>query len=791
MRFINNQRGVVPVFFLLSALGIIIYILISSTLPFKDKLFSLLFPKPPSYAATSTDTQYNMGVLVIKYFPLTSNGQNIDISVTGDVGESYAIVKKRTDDVTNQLKISLEKASTYLGYKDPNAVPSLKYTIIDTKEYTQMVPILNDGKRTPDYNNIMLSHNICDYVDNKGVTEVWLWAYQGPNYPGLQTPYLNISESKMAGPYGDISNSPRLNNMPVCKKTYRVYTFNFQRYTSEALESWGHQIEAEMDAVDRSLYRDKFQGPKYPNCNPDDPSYNQTTQGNPIYGDTTSREICLQNKGDGIGRCGSVHNPPNARTEYDRNNPNTNKSDCLDWKPDSLGTLSDISCSNWGCQDIDPINNNASLNYQIWTLQNMPGKGNTKTYQGKPLRNWWDIHGDFDKVMGSDKTLTFIPISTPTPTPTTAPSLTPTPASSPSVSPSPVQTSATFKLVADTSASSFSVGSSIPVKVFARSDNDASNLFSAKLTFPKDILSVEGIYTAGSFIGDGNWVEQIFDNNAGTISIIGGVKNPGYKTSGDVLYATIVFKALKSGSTTIGISSTSEIFRNSDNINIFSLTDSKGATLNIVPTASPAPSPSPSPTTIPTPSLSPQPSSSPNPTDCILGSASWRIIKNPIIDGTLIGLQVSGSSGCYGKKVLFNVKKDNGLLPAESVSFNPQPAIFQTDTISSNWIAEYKPNGPLGILDPPSYYFRVNLEGMNNTIKSSDPELNVEKAQFVKGDNNRDGTFSLADLSVLLTNFNKLSGFPPEADINDDGQINSFDYSVMLEVLRRKSIISR
>src|SRR3989344_509578 len=37
---------------LLAALGLIIFILIATVLPFKDKLFSLLFPKPPSFAQT-------------------------------------------------------------------------------------------------------------------------------------------------------------------------------------------------------------------------------------------------------------------------------------------------------------------------------------------------------------------------------------------------------------------------------------------------------------------------------------------------------------------------------------------------------------------------------------------------------------------------------------------------------------------------------------------------------------------------------------------------------------------
>lgn len=384
----SAQSGIVHILLLLGIViigGAGLYLLSTHQLDSKKLQNGFL-----TNALSSTDTSYNLNILVIKYFPLSANGQNIDIAVTGDVGDPYTTIQQRTVNVTNNLKASIEKGSRYLGYKDPNVSPALTYQIIDTKEYTAAVPMLSDGTRRPDYSGIMTTHNICDYVDNKGVREVWLWAYQGPTYPGSSYPYLSISESKMAGPFGDISNSYTNNNMPTCKNTYRVYTFNYGRGTSEALESWGHQIEAEISAVDNNLFRNIWQGPNYP----------QTLGVN--------------------GRCGSVHNPPNARFEYDRSNPNPQQSDCLDWNPDSLGQLSSISCSIWGCQQISD-NDNPDLNYMVWNWQNLPGRLNNKTYQGSPLRNFWDVHGDFDGVMGTNKALVFV---TPTPVPSPAPTST-------------------------------------------------------------------------------------------------------------------------------------------------------------------------------------------------------------------------------------------------------------------------------------------------------------------------------------------------------------------------------
>lgn len=104
-----------------------------------------------------------MGVLVIKYFPLTADGKFIDLKVTGDIGESFSVIRQRTIDATKTLKSSLENATRYLGYKDSSAQSALRYQIIDTKEYTQAVP-LDPITRRPLYRQIMLDHNICDYM---------------------------------------------------------------------------------------------------------------------------------------------------------------------------------------------------------------------------------------------------------------------------------------------------------------------------------------------------------------------------------------------------------------------------------------------------------------------------------------------------------------------------------------------------------------------------------------------------------------------------------------------------
>jgi hypothetical protein len=70
-----------------------------------------------------------------------------------------------------------------------------------------------------------------------------------------------------------------------------------------------------------------------------------------------------------------------------------------------LGELSDISCENWGCAHKSDTDN-PPLNYGVWVWQNLPGINNSKEYQGEQLRNWWDVHGDFDNVMANSRRLT-------------------------------------------------------------------------------------------------------------------------------------------------------------------------------------------------------------------------------------------------------------------------------------------------------------------------------------------------------------------------------------------------
>jgi hypothetical protein len=341
-------------------------------------------------ATDPTQTSYSLGVLVLKFFP-TADGQNINSSVTGDVSGPISTYRTKTDSITSNLVSDLALGSSYHHYANPSAPPSLTYHVANTIEYDKAVPTVanpfygtgsppNPYAVRPNYPAVMNSASICNYVNNLGVNEIWMYSYQGPSQ-------LQIDESKMSGPNGDVSNEWVHDALPVCSKTYTLYTFNYGRGTAEAFHSHAHQFEYELRYVDNQQFSDSsylfntlFEGTAYP----------QTA---------------------GVtGRCGSVHNPPNARNEYDWANTTPQASYCQNWNPDAPGPTTQISCTTWDlsdptCADVSDTNN-SQLNYIIWWEQNFPGRGNTVSYQGNPFRNWWDVHGEWDAVVSGNLGLT-------------------------------------------------------------------------------------------------------------------------------------------------------------------------------------------------------------------------------------------------------------------------------------------------------------------------------------------------------------------------------------------------
>lgn len=356
---------------------------VASLFIFKHLNYSKATVKPEVKAASSIlpdkSAQYQMPVLVLKYFP-TTDGVNLDSSITG-VTATMAQIRTHVDTIQKDTLTYLEDGSRFHGYKDAGAPVSMHYSIIDNKEFDTALPIGNEvpwkpgqGIYRPDYMKILTDLNICNYVDNQGLKEVWFFGWH----------YGNIEpvESNMAGPYGDISNSERTNDMPVCSKTYVLYNYNYGRATDQALHDHGHQIESVLSYIDPTTFVSKFIGPW---------STYSTNDGS----------------GANFHRCGWTHNPPNTGTEYDYYNTQSSGTDCEDWNPGGTGVQVNVTCSEWQCSE---------SKFHDWRWQNMPGMNNPNP----ELSNWWDFIGDFDKAMAAGEKLYY---PTPTPTPTPRPTL--------------------------------------------------------------------------------------------------------------------------------------------------------------------------------------------------------------------------------------------------------------------------------------------------------------------------------------------------------------------------------
>lgn len=320
----------------------------------KKDAFSSLIPE-----------RFTINVIDLSFIPIV-NG-NVDVSQTGDWhSPDLSLLLKNIDDLRDDLIRTLEEGSTYHGYKDRAATPSLSYNIIEKKIFYIPMPaskefLAKDRVPFPDHMRILNEINIRDYVENKDVKEVWIWMNPTPKVAGI--------ESNMAGPYGDISNSYRSNDLPVCRKTYVVYDYNYGRSVSMAVENHTHQIEAVLNNVDRNLFWDLFVGR------------------------------------NGSGRCGWTHYPPNGRADYDWNNTTPVLSDCENWKPDGSGEKKETSCRTWSVSQ-SGCDNDEGLSFKKWWMQNIPGKDNNLYFNGKKLKNWWIFIGDFDNAMRS-KRLTY------------------------------------------------------------------------------------------------------------------------------------------------------------------------------------------------------------------------------------------------------------------------------------------------------------------------------------------------------------------------------------------------
>ncbi len=293
-----------------------------------------------------TQAPWTIPVLVINYFPLTADKKNIDIKVTSNVGAPLTEIEARCERQTRETIEALEQGSRFRPYRDAQAKTSLRYKLLDTITFHEPVPHHPTKKNYSDYNKIMERVKIDDWVENKGVREVWIWAYHSKE--------IGPVESNMSSIHGNVSNSGRDPlDLPLLRHTYTVYHYNYERGTDMAVHNHLHQIEAVMRQHGGELWQN-FEGK--PNA----------------------------------WRAGNCHFPVNGRRDYDYANKDYVETDIEDWKPEGFGQKQKMNCDRWSGND---------LKWYVYWMQAIPGASNGLTFKDRKLSNWWEFIGDYDQAV--------------------------------------------------------------------------------------------------------------------------------------------------------------------------------------------------------------------------------------------------------------------------------------------------------------------------------------------------------------------------------------------------------
>ncbi|RKU27574.1 hypothetical protein C6497_10920 [Candidatus Poribacteria bacterium] len=364
-----------------------------------------VFEKIDPYLATPASGHiYEIPVVIMRFLP-TKDGINLDVNKVPDFWDLGEItieeLKNKIDVYDRRIKFMLEESTRFRGYKDPSAVPSIGYRVVEYITIYEQTPKgevnshLEDGTPlfSPDYHMIFDRFNIKHYINNLGVKEIWVWMggvnSDFPCYdPTIHKPedFRNWWESNMSSPItGDISNSNRDNDdLPIYDATYTVYGQNFRRSHAEAVHNHGHQLEAILSHVDHlqfgnsDLFWKKFVG--------------QNDDGEFI-----------------TGRAGWTHMPPNTTKHYDYTDTmKLVESDIEDWTPDNSGMKKLVNVDTYANLKYHWLNENTQdipqfieSQWYIYWMQSMPGHKNGIMFEDREMTNWWIFTADWDKAISS------------------------------------------------------------------------------------------------------------------------------------------------------------------------------------------------------------------------------------------------------------------------------------------------------------------------------------------------------------------------------------------------------
>ena len=326
-------------------------------------------------------------VLILAYYPPDpSDSTYLDPDETGWTNIKITDMQTATQGMIEAGQALINDATRYHGYKDPNAPQYLEYYTYEKIEYFYPMPRgypLGGTQYRPHYSQILSNINICDYVDNHNIKEVWIYGYHAS--------VIVPDESKMSSKYGDVSNAypkdeyiPEEYRLPRCTNSYVMYNFTYQPGGAQAI---GNNIHNRMHQIENVIFFAEDLG--YP---PNDSNVIGSLFWDDfsVYGNRASLPGYRAS-------CGNTHSPPNTTEEYDYDSTEYRENNCETWHPDdSLTIYVTANCTQWGCTDIG---------FYKWFMQNLPGYNNGIVYNGKQMRNWWEAMYDFNKFIDEGRSL--------------------------------------------------------------------------------------------------------------------------------------------------------------------------------------------------------------------------------------------------------------------------------------------------------------------------------------------------------------------------------------------------
>ncbi|MHA8075546.1 InlB B-repeat-containing protein [Aquirufa sp. TARAVU-A1A] len=350
--------------------------------------------------------QLTVPVVIINYLP-TTDGVYLDMKRAPDgywdlFNSTLENVKLKILEDKIVEKNAIEEGTKFRDYARNVIEPYVNMDIVGfinvyELELTNWIKAVSNNQeydlKTIDYLKLFKRLNVKNYVDNKGVKEIWFTIFPKDAYPSVinnnladVNTYYGLPESNMSSPItGDISNSYyNQNDLPIYSKTYVVYGNSGHRGADTDLHNRGHQIEAQLAYLNNSLI-----------------------WSNAFLPTSTVKQF----------RLGNCHWPPNATADYDYSNKLSVKSDIATWQP-SGGNFVDVNVDTWlhktysfnmeafGLNGIKAnYSNDAQVKWFIYWWQSIPGLGNQIKYNGKQLNNWWDLFYNWDDAIKNKKTL--------------------------------------------------------------------------------------------------------------------------------------------------------------------------------------------------------------------------------------------------------------------------------------------------------------------------------------------------------------------------------------------------